>query len=239
MLRCLVVLLASLAARWVRRRGVAEPAAAGMCRARRGQIDPTPDDQDDDCVTDTRRQLPGRPERGPDRQRQRRPRRPLRRRRRQRRSARPGGQLPHGRRTPSRHGPSTRSTGTSACSIVTRTARDRRRGQLPRPCERDQADNDRDGAGDICDADDDNDALLDERDNCPLNTNKDQADADGDGIGDACDPDTVTGPASSRPPGRRPRSPSTARRRRWRCKLASVAARQRRARRDAGQRALL
>jgi hypothetical protein len=59
----------------------------------------------------------------------------------------------------------------------------------------DQANNDRDAAGDVCDADDDNDGALDRVDNCPLNVNKDQSDVDGDGIGDACDPDTYTGPA--------------------------------------------
>jgi len=64
----------------------------------------------------------------------------------------------------------------------------------------DQADNERDGAGDVCDADDDNDALLDERDNCPKNSNKDQRDTDGDGIGDACDSDTFAGPAFVAPP---------------------------------------
>ena len=52
----------------------------------------------------------------------------------------------------------------------------------------DQADNDNDGEGDICDVDDDNDGVLDENDNCPLIANPDQLDTDGDGEGDACEP---------------------------------------------------
>ena len=53
----------------------------------------------------------------------------------------------------------------------------------------DQADNDGDGIGDLCDPDDDNDGVLDEDDNCQFVANADQADNDGDGIGDLCDPD--------------------------------------------------
>ena len=53
----------------------------------------------------------------------------------------------------------------------------------------DQADNDNDGAGDLCDPDDDNDGILDLEDNCPFTANTDQADFDGDGIGDVCDID--------------------------------------------------
>ena len=53
----------------------------------------------------------------------------------------------------------------------------------------DQADNDNDGEGDVCDLDDDNDGVLDTMDNCPLTPNADQADGDGDGIGDVCDDD--------------------------------------------------
>jgi hypothetical protein len=51
----------------------------------------------------------------------------------------------------------------------------------------DQANNDEDDWGDLCDDDDDNDGVLDDADNCPLNVNPDQADYDLDGIGDACD----------------------------------------------------
>lgn len=53
----------------------------------------------------------------------------------------------------------------------------------------DQADNDGDGIGNVCDDDDDNDGILDTDDNCPLIANADQADTDGDGIGDVCDDD--------------------------------------------------
>lgn len=53
----------------------------------------------------------------------------------------------------------------------------------------DQADNDNDGIGDVCDQDDDNDGILDIDDNCPFVANPGQEDADGDGIGDPCDED--------------------------------------------------
>lgn len=53
----------------------------------------------------------------------------------------------------------------------------------------DQADNDNDGQGDLCDDDDDNDGILDINDNCQFTANADQADNDGDGIGDVCDDD--------------------------------------------------
>jgi parallel beta-helix repeat protein len=53
----------------------------------------------------------------------------------------------------------------------------------------DQADNDLDGVGNVCDSDDDNDSVPDNLDNCLLIPNLDQADADGDGIGNACDDD--------------------------------------------------
>ncbi|MBI5610748.1 MAG: thrombospondin type 3 repeat-containing protein [Deltaproteobacteria bacterium] len=53
----------------------------------------------------------------------------------------------------------------------------------------DQLDTDGDGAGDACDADDENDGIDDSTDNCPLTANADQANNDGDGQGDACDVD--------------------------------------------------
>lgn len=53
----------------------------------------------------------------------------------------------------------------------------------------DQADNDSDGIGDVCDPDDDNDTILDTTDNCIFTANSSQADSDGDGAGDACDND--------------------------------------------------
>jgi hypothetical protein len=53
----------------------------------------------------------------------------------------------------------------------------------------DQANNDGDALGDVCDNDDDNDGVEDTVDNCPLLANTNQADADNDGIGDVCDDD--------------------------------------------------
>jgi uncharacterized protein YjdB len=60
-----------------------------------------------------------------------------------------------------------------------------------------QADADRDGRGDACDAcpgdpldDEDRDGLCGDRDNCPSTANSGQADADRDGRGNACDPCT-------------------------------------------------
>jgi len=51
----------------------------------------------------------------------------------------------------------------------------------------DQADTDKDGMGDVCDPDIDNDGILNERDNCPKIANADQRDRDSDGLGDVCD----------------------------------------------------
>ena len=60
----------------------------------------------------------------------------------------------------------------------------------------DQADTDNDGAGDVCDTDDDGDSVPDATDNCPFTANPQQSDADADGIGDACDTSDSSLPAA-------------------------------------------
>jgi len=50
-----------------------------------------------------------------------------------------------------------------------------------------QADQDGDGSGDVCDDDIDGDGVNNDTDNCPNEVNTDQTDTDNDGIGDVCD----------------------------------------------------
>ena len=50
-----------------------------------------------------------------------------------------------------------------------------------------QRDEDGDGAGNICDPDNDNDGVLDVTDDCFGVANADQVNSDGTGNGDACD----------------------------------------------------
>jgi Thrombospondin type 3 repeat len=52
-----------------------------------------------------------------------------------------------------------------------------------------QADQDHDGIGNLCDSDRDGDGVANPTDNCPSAPNANQADLDGDGRGDACDGD--------------------------------------------------
>ncbi|WP_217702824.1 PHB depolymerase family esterase [Pseudoalteromonas sp. HF66] len=64
----------------------------------------------------------------------------------------------------------------------------------PNVANADQADNDNDGIGNVCDStpdgetsDSDSDGVSDSLDNCPLVANSEQLDNDADGVGDTCD----------------------------------------------------
>ena len=52
-----------------------------------------------------------------------------------------------------------------------------------------QLDADRDGTGDACETDKDNDGVENSSDNCPIVANADQLDSNHNGIGDACEND--------------------------------------------------
>lgn len=58
----------------------------------------------------------------------------------------------------------------------------------------DQTDTDKDGKGNLCDPDIDNDGKLNSDDNCPLVHNPDQSDDDHISLGNACDPSYVAPP---------------------------------------------
>jgi hypothetical protein len=200
MLRWTALLLTALAAVLFQATVSVDPAAASMCSSSsEGLLDPTPDDKDDDCVTDTRDNCPGVPNadqidsdadgRGdrcdenddnddyPD-------------------TGDNCRTVPNNDQKQTKHPIYGDECLFDRDSDGVIDAEDNCRGSA----NSNQGDNEGDGAGDVCDADDDNDALLDERDNCPKNSNKDQRDTDSDGIGDACDSDTFVGPAFVAPP---------------------------------------
>lgn len=62
----------------------------------------------------------------------------------------------------------------------------------PNNANENQADNDQNGIGDVCDPDIDGDGIANESDNCPNTSNPDQLDFDSNDVGDVCDSHTYT-----------------------------------------------
>ena len=60
----------------------------------------------------------------------------------------------------------------------------------------DQADDNADGTGDVCEGDMDGDVVPDETDNCPADSNPQQEDVNNDGQGDACESSPAERPAT-------------------------------------------
>jgi len=200
MLRRLLVVLALLLAVSFAGALSAPPASACSGSSETTLLDPTPDDRDDDCVTDSRDNCPGVPNadqidsdgdgRG-DRCDEDDDNDTLR------DEADNCRTVPNLDQTRTKHPVYGDECLFDRDSDGTIDAEDNCRGTF----NADQLDSEGDGVGDLCDADDDNDALFDEVDNCSKRSNKNQADGDGDRIGDACDADftVLTPPAPPDP----------------------------------------
>ena len=77
----------------------------------------------------------------------------------------------------------------AACNVICQMGSGLILDNCPSIASANQLNTDGDAQGDICDSDDDNDAVLDTADNCPLISNADQLDSDTDAYGDVCDAD--------------------------------------------------